>query len=180
MGLLPYMLLHKSQSERQYTSDQLRARASVVGAGELMQRLIRSITPFPNRCDGGANLRAIGRSMAELAAVTSAEFEERMRFLALGRAGDLIAMFERRLQKTGGKPLYWGSEVNGCIEAMRKGALRENYWIPTDLLEPLGNEEARRYFQSMVRRLGQFLEVWPDARRGALELRQNGIALGSG
>jgi hypothetical protein len=50
--------------------------------------------------------------------------------------------------------------------------------LAADLVDAFGREHARTLMQRLVLRTGRLLKVWPQMRKAALEIKQQGKQLG--
>jgi hypothetical protein len=173
-GFLPWMILHNRPS-RNYTREDLRQYASSVMLGDFVSMFL---TNFCTRAaihnDSARNLFAVGNVLAQWGAAPQADFEEMLKLLLADRACQLIANLQNSLRTESRKPEFWAEDVDMCISALEENMARDGYIVATDLRSSFSQNEVVPLVQRLVLQFGQLLQIWPDLRQAALELKVQG------
>ena len=111
----------------------------------------------------------------EWGALPLAEFEQRVKIeltrryvLLLKRLKFVLScMVENRIM---------ADDVNFCIKALRR-AIDVQDIVALDLPKWVASEDASKYMQSVVRKLGELVQVWPDLCNASRELHNRGVLL---
>jgi hypothetical protein len=148
-----------------------------IPSGQIIQALVRSVAPGPDRSDGNRNLRALGRSLAEWGAAAPDNIEELVRVLLWNHLSRQACLWEGLLRKYGGQPAFWADDVRQLLAVLREALPGKDFTSPPDLAEAFGADAACARLQRLVRRFGELLQVWPDMVEAARDLRARGLRL---
>lgn len=178
IGYLPFMILHLRTQRWNGTTEELVNRAVRNRAGDLIELLITTYQPLPDKSDPVRNTIALGRWLAQWGCAPPSELEEMLRIALTHMVSRQISNLEARMRKYGSYPPFWSSDVNLCLSAMRSALIDENLVVARDLLEVFGIEEARIRLRRLLRCFGELLQVWPDLRQASASLKERGWQLG--
>ncbi len=169
-GYLPWHLLHKPMTPRNYTSEHLRVRASRLSFGAIMEALLQSLKTERDRSPE-KNMEVVGKSLLDWGRAPLAEFEEMLTLLLLRRVSMQMLRLESELRRYDRQPTYWTADIEMCMNALRETVVQKNYIVGRDLEDFYGQEEARKTQQALVRRFGDLLLSWSAIREAARQLR---------
>ncbi|HEY9774899.1 MAG TPA: hypothetical protein V6C81_14140 [Planktothrix sp.] len=171
---LPWALVHIRPSRFQYD---MRKSATQLFCGKIMNMLQTQFSPMKYR-SAQQNLFLLGQYLEDLGTMPLSNFEEIVRLrtfrLALVRIRDL----ERAQKNFGRQPNYWSQDAQRYIDLTREALANPDFCLAADLVDAFGREHARTLMQRLVLRTGRLLKVWPQMRKAALEIKQQGKQLG--
>jgi hypothetical protein len=125
------------------------------------------------------NLFMLGTLLSQIGSARPAHFQELLQQLIWRRARYRITILESLLSKHGRQPEFWAKDLTDYLTELRQAVATKEYAVPSDLREVFGQDAATVLMQRLVHRLGQLLQVWPQMRQAAEELRANGSRLGT-
>jgi hypothetical protein len=178
-GFLPWLVLHETPGTRRLSPDDFWRSAGLVMSGQILQALVSSFSPGPDKADPCKNLRTLGQSLADWGSAPSADFAELVRILLWNQMSRKIVHLESLLRETQGQPPFWAEDVRRLLALWREVLPDRQYIVPADLVPTFGSDTFGR-FQRLVRRFGRFLQIWPDMITAARELRAQGRRLAVG
>ncbi len=184
LGFVPWTVEHEPPEARDTSPAACWASFDGLLGNDLLRLLVAASRVEPDRVDAateqpppaaGASLRALGEALSRWGSLPLADFEEVVRVQVLrARSLDLL-LFEEALRRHGRAPAFWARDVDRAVALLRAGVPRPESAWPTDFVAALGEAEGRACFQSVVRRYGELLRVWPDLWNAALALRVEGV-----
>jgi hypothetical protein len=157
-GQLPVAALHASAQGRAYHvggSGQLRL-------SEIVWTTMQACLPtelLPGRGSWKATLEATGRRILEVAMSSHDDFAGFVRDRICAYASTRVAHYERLIQRHGGLPSFWATEVLRRIESIRAAVTRDEYYVPVDVAEDVASQTLERT-QTLVRAWGGLLSSW--------------------
>ncbi len=175
-GFLPWTLLHRAPVSRQLAPDAFWRGAAEVGSGQILEALIGSFAPGPNRGDTRKCLRGLGQALEDWGSAPPGDFEELVRLLLWNQASRKAAQLDRLLRAHKGQPPFWAADVRRLLAIYQEALPERGYVVPADLVTAFGHE-ALATLQQMVLRFGRLLRVWPDLVAAARDLRARGRRL---
>jgi hypothetical protein len=179
IGYLPWVLLHESAGRREASRAGLARGGGRATTAQVVQALVRSFAPGPDRRDGARNLRALGRALAEWGEADAGAFDELVRGLLWTQMSRLGLMWDGLLKKYGGQPAFWADDVRWLLGVVREGVMREELSVPADVEEAFG-ADGRRRLQGLVGKFGALLEAWPALVGAARRMKAEGRAFALG
>lgn len=120
---------------------------------------------------------ALGRYLAEHAALPAEDFIEYMRAETLQCESAKIAYFEEQLEKAHEAPEPWRRDVGHYLDHLREALTFDDFDIPFDMKTGRSSAESRALIQALMARYGALLQEWPHLVEGARNLRDRGYSL---
>ena len=170
-GHLPFAILHEPGPGKTILlpGDLNRERRAVVFEfAHVMRRVILDHQPAEH-ADAPARTIALGRHLADLAAMPARDFTHRLRELTLEHESEKIDWMVEELEKDTDSPEFWRQDVEAYLDHAREALAFEDFDIPFDLKAARTPAENRVLMQEMFSRFGALLQQWPsmvDAARG--------------
>jgi hypothetical protein len=174
IGLLPWMVHHRAPAPRLQSPEEFWRAAARVTSGQILRALVGSFSSGAHPSDRPGNLRALGRSLQEWGLAAPADFEELVRLLLWNQASRRVALLEGQLRESRGQPGFWADDARRLLACLRDALADRAYAVPIDLDAPDVGRTDPGLFQRLVRRLGRFVQAWPDLVAAARELRARG------
>ena len=179
-GHLPFAILHEPGPGKTILlpGDLNRERRAVVFEfAHMIRRVILDYQPAEH---AGACERtvALGRHLADLAAMPARDFTHRLRELTLEHESEKIDWLVEELEKDTDSPDFWRRDVEAYLDHAREAMAFEDFDIPFDLKGARTSAENRMLMQEMFARYGALLQQWPamvDAARGLSEAGGEGL-----
>ena len=134
----------------------------------VMRRVILDHEPAEH-ADAPARTIALGRHLADLAAMPARDFRHRLRELTLEHESEKIDWLVEELERDTDSPDFWRRDVEAYLDHAREAMAFEDFDIPFDLKGARTSAENRVLMQEMFARYGTLLQQWPamvDAARG--------------
>jgi hypothetical protein len=172
-GFLPWLVQHLRQTPR--PAGDLASSAAQVSSGHVLTLLASTYTPGYVRGNVGANLRALGGTLAALGEAARPDFEEVVRLHLWGHANGVTGRLEALQRKYGGQPGFWAADVRHILASVGGALSDPGYPLLADW--PAGGGDALAALQQTLGRFGRLLEIWPDMVTAAWDLRQKGVRL---
>jgi predicted double-glycine peptidase len=169
-GYLPHALLHDPRGER----DRAEGAPDFGGFGAygVVQHLMAAAHEWLRDDDGAAALRALGRHLQDLGALSPSAFADYAERRARTALGQDLQSAERLLHRRAQAPTAWTEDVKQYLRSARAAAQEDGLSVPTDLSGPA--EERRARLQERVARYGTLLRHWPVLRKAAARLNEKG------
>jgi acyl carrier protein len=177
-GHVPYALLHSPLESRRFWPGEIFRGASGYDVDKLLIDCMTSHEFGPTEDSDKQRLRALGKHLMELGSMPLEEFEAFVRVQIEHTAGLFISRMEDQLGACARRPKFWADDVEKYVNALRKSILREDYFVPLDLMLERDLSSARKLSQLLVSKFGQLLYWWPDIVAAAkmLKAREQGLA----
>jgi hypothetical protein len=175
-GHLPWLLLHQAPTNRRCLPEDMLRSAAEVTSGQVLQALVGSFAPGPNRADACKSLRALGHSLEDWGSAAPDDFEELVRLIMWNQASRRAVHLESQLRQMQGQPGFWAEDVRRVLAIWQETLPDRRYVAPKDLAAP-SSEEAFRRLQQLVLRFGRLLQIWPEMVGAAHQLRNRGHRL---
>ncbi|MEF8940833.1 MAG: cysteine peptidase family C39 domain-containing protein [Salinivenus sp.] len=169
-GYLPHALLHDPQGER----DRAEGAPDFGGFGAygVVQHLMAAAHEWLRDDDGAAALRALGRHLQDVGALSPSAFADYAERRARTALGQDLQSVERLLRRRAQAPTAWTEDVKQYLRSARTAAQEGGLSVPTDLSGAA--EERRARLQERVARYGTLLRHWPVLRKAAARLKEKG------
>jgi hypothetical protein len=177
-GCLPWVVLHQPPMPRPLWALDPTTSVSRVQTGHLMQMLVGSFLPGPGCRTAHQALPALGRTLVELASVPREDFAEVVRLQLWNQAQRLATRLQTVLGKYRGEPGFWAADVQRTLASLRAAVPSLQYALPVDLGADAREGEGVEALQTLVRRFGELISVWPDLVHAAGQLRARGVRAG--
>jgi hypothetical protein len=174
---LPWSLLHLPLEVRKFSQGEITRSAAGVDIDALVSVLLKSCEFDGGETHGAEKLKKVGAHLEALGTMHAPQFAEFARAKVVDEIAALILHLEERLSNSSNAPDYWRQDVERCVAVLRQSALREDVYLPLDLLYNRSPDEAREKTRRLVQKFGQLLRWWPEMRLAAHGLRENGHRL---
>ncbi len=175
-GHVPLAIVHDPPESRRYAPESVWRDASLFPLSSLVLHIIGSCE-FGPVSDGMQRMRMLGRYLVEVSSASLAEFEEFVSFQVWKATDQRIRSLHGLLRMYGREPAYWAADCDRYMQTLLDSVTERGYVIPRDLQAGRSLDEARRLSQSLIRRYGELLLLWPDILETARLLRAKGIRL---
>lgn len=175
-GFVPWTILHQVPVIRRLSPEECHQSATRVTSGQVLQALISTFAPGPNRADARKSMNALGQAFIDWGLALPADFAHLLRLLMWNQASRKVMQLENLLRSSGGQPAFWADDVRQFLTLWKSVLPNLHYAVPHDLLETAG-DDACASFQRLVHRFGRLLRVWPDMVDAAKQLRAGGRRL---
>jgi hypothetical protein len=172
-GYLPWMIHHQAPSERKKTMDDLLQLAGNVYVGDIIPSMVGFYMPR-NPLDPATNMQVIGKGLIAFSKMAQADCLDTLRHTLWRGSSSHLSMMEQLLQKHGGKPEFWKSDVKAHQAAFRNAILSDEFAKPCDLREAFGADAATEMLQRIVGCFGELLCAWAQIMKTVKEMRQDG------
>jgi hypothetical protein len=123
-------------------------------------------------------LAGLANGLVELGSLPLPDLNELLRLQMWSKAARQIKEMEEALRKYGRQPKFWSDDIEDYIAASRQIVCADSFAIAEDVVENVGAADAALVQQRLVRQFGELLQVWPEIRRGARQLRNRQGGLG--
>ncbi len=151
-------------------------RAVVFEFAHLMRRFILQHQPAAH-ASAEARMRTLGRALAEIGALPSADFRDFLRMQTLEHESERLDYLERQLREKPDAPDYWRDDVQALIDHARESLGHDDFDIPFDLKTGRTPDQNRALMQSLTARFGALLQEWPTMIAAARTLREGGCGM---
>jgi hypothetical protein len=141
---------------------------------QLLRRAVLDFEPAP-RASTAERMRALGRSLATIAAMPLEDFCEIMREKTLAGESERLAYLENRLEQEADLPAFWREEVERFMDNTRESLTCPDFDIPYDLKGGRTPDQSRRFMQQLFAGYGGLLQEWPGMVQAAVELQTTGV-----
>jgi hypothetical protein len=174
---LPNAILHLPAESRAFWPGEILRSASGLAFNTLIHILINFFDVGLAEASGEAKLRRLGRYLEEVGSLSAPDFEDLARSQIQRGVSLYLLTLENQLQLHHEQPAYWANDLQQFMTIMRQSLLKDEFYVPLDLLYGRSLDEARQLTQHFVRRLGQLMYWWPDIVEVTRELRNQGYRL---
>lgn len=175
-GFVPWTILHQAPVMRRLSPEECQQSATRITSGQVVQALISTFAPGPNRADVRKSMNALGQALIDWGLAPPADFANLLRLLMWNQASRKVMQLENLLRTSGGQPAFWADDVRQFLALWKSVLPNLHYAVPHDLVEMAG-DDACAGFQRLVHRFGRLLRVWPDIVDAAKQLRARGRRL---
>lgn len=159
---LPWTALHDRPGAATWEPQSVWRTAAWTRMGELVVRLLLSAKPGAAEDDPDARLRALGRHLVGLAALSVEEFFEVVELETRRQKALYAEHLERLLRRYDGRPRAWAEDVRRHLELLRRALGTAELFVPLELRERWPLPDARRLAREIVGCYGRLLEAWPE------------------
>ncbi len=176
LGHLPYAIEHAPAPGKPILlPSDLNAdrRVVVFEFAHLMRRFILIQHPAPH-ASAAQRMQMIGRALAELGALPTADFRDFLRMQTLEHESQRLDFLERHLRQNSDAPNFWRDDVQALIDHTRAALGYDDFDIPFDLKAARSPAENRVLMQTLTARFGALLQDWPAMVEAARGLREDG------
>jgi hypothetical protein len=170
-GFLPSVVAHEPDAPRQFAPDEMWREAAGIRMADVVMACLLAHDAGSATLTPAGRLVRLGRFFQELAALTLADFETRLRSFQQFRTMAFITVLESQLRSHDSAPVFWAEDVRRMIALLWKATGEDEYIVPRDLREGRGADAARRLSQELIGRFGELLEAWPAIVDAARRLR---------
>lgn len=176
VGFPPWALVHSPPMRtRPPFPTQIQGLGSFA-ACDVLRALVCAFGPCPDGADPAKRMRELGMFLQAIGSARPHRFQEFVHVQVCRVVTARLAMLERRLKETGGKPEFWARDARRCVGVLMDAATEARLALPGDLVARYGEEGAVRLSQQTAVMFGKLLYHWPDMVRGALQLRRQGAS----
>ena len=148
-------------------------RVVVFEFAHLLRRMILKFEPA-QRAPTADRIMALGRHLADLAALPHLDFGEALRSHVLEHESEKLGYLEDLLQDEFDAPEFWREDLRNFLRHGREALTEEDFDIPHDLKSERTPVEARRFMQELVARYGELLQEWPAIVAASRAAREHG------
>lgn len=173
-GDLPWAILHAPMEARAFSSEQIEKTARSVPLSKIIRACVQSLKFRTGLAKGTDKLSALGSHLVEVGSLTLPDFEEFVRIHVRQLQSSYISSMENYIQACGESLGLWARDLEKHFDIMRTALPLQKFFVPPELLETRGADEARLLTQRLVLRFGQLLCAWPEMAAGAKRLRAEG------
>jgi phenylacetate-coenzyme A ligase PaaK-like adenylate-forming protein/acyl carrier protein len=174
---LPSAILHLPTEARAFWPGEIMRSASGIAFNTLISILINFFDFGVLQTDDEAKLRRLGHYLAEVGSLPAPDFEDLVRSQIQRGVSLYLQTLEDQLQLHHEQPEYWASNLKQFMTIMRQSLLKDEFYVPLDLLYGRSLSEARELTQHFVGRFGQLMHWWPDIVEVTRALRNQGYRL---
>ncbi len=158
---LPFAFEHKRGI---HPSFRMEHRASGIGAGTVLQRLLSFFADELKAPEAGERLVALGSRLSGAASLSLRQWKRLLLELHLKHEGAMVARLEADLDRSGGSPGFWAKDLRSFLDRYLDELPASAPSLPREF-QHLG-DEGESAFQRFAGSCGELLSAWPEIWKG--------------
>jgi hypothetical protein len=173
-GFLPYMVHHQASKSRSTTATVQQPRKFALTLPSIILALAEQSLPQQVVDGSDETLIELGKIFEHWGSLALPDLQESFRLSVLQDMTGTLKDLETVLQMYQGKPDYWKKDVKARMTWMRETIASDTFLVIDDLTAACPEGSTWELSQSLIRRFGELVQIWPCIYATARRLKSDG------